>query len=72
MEVEHNVEFADIPEVLVHRLHKQMYELGKPPRYLEMCELIIIDIDAQSKVQTCVSLVNDLEVAELSQIQRYL
>lgn len=66
VEVEDDVKLADVAEVLVHGLNEEVDELHRSIMpYLQVRQLVVIDIHAQRKVQPCVPLVDDLEVAEL-------
>ena len=39
---------------------------GRQHGYFEVEQLIVVEVDAHGKIQPCVSLVDDLEVVELS------
>lgn len=65
MEVEDDIQLADIAEVLVEVFHEQVDQL-------QVQQLIIVDVDAHCEVQALVPLVDYLEVVELSSRGRYL
>ena len=58
MEVEDQIELADIAEVVVQNLHKQVNRL-------QICELIVCHIYAEAEVQPGISPVDDLVGLEL-------
>ena len=58
MEVEDQIELADIAEVVVQNLHKQVNRL-------QICELIVRHIYAEAEVQPGISPVDDLVRLEL-------
>lgn len=65
MEIEYQVQLADIAEVVIQDLHKQMYAL-------QVCQLIISNIDAEAEEQPSIPAVDDLVALELIEKQEDL
>jgi hypothetical protein len=62
VEVEYQVQLTDITEESIQNLHKEMYGF-------EVCELVIVGVDACAEEETGVSAVDDLgHVAELDEV----
>ena len=62
VEVEHQIQLTHIPKESVQYLHKEVYSL-------QVCELVIIRIDASAEEQPCVPPVHNLgHVAELDKV----
>lgn len=58
VEVEHEVQLADVVEVLVEHLHEVVDGL-------QVAEIVVVHVHADAEVQPCVAPVHDLEVTEL-------
>ena len=58
VEVEHQIKLADVAEVVIQDLHKEVDGL-------QVCELIICDVYTEAEVQPSVPHVNDLVGLEL-------
>ena len=65
MKVEHDIQLTNIAEIGIEILHKKMDQLKSGRNYLEMQQLVVVDVDAHREVQPLVSLVDYLEVVEL-------
>jgi len=61
VEIENQVQFADIVEILVEHFHKVVDSL-------EIHEVVVADVDADAKVESGVSPINDLEIAKLDEV----
>ena len=61
VEVEHQVEFAHVVEVLVQDLDEIVYGL-------QHGQVVVSNVDADAEVQTGVAAVDDLEVSELHKV----
>jgi hypothetical protein len=61
IEIEHDVEFADVAEVLVEGLHEEVDEL-------QVQQFVVVDVDADGEVESGVPFVDDLEVVELHEV----
>lgn len=61
MEVENEVQLADIPEVLVQHLYKGLHQFQRD-------QLVLILVNDSDEVETSVSLVHDLVLLVLHEI----
>ena len=68
MEVKHQIQLANVSEILIQDLNEQMDELFliqiQTP-YFQMSQFIIIQVNAKDKVESSVSSVNNFIVSEL-------
>merc|ERR1712071_30391 len=62
VEVEHQIKLAHVVEVFVKNLNKVV-------NGFQVAQVVVVDIDADAEVQTCVPAVHDLEVAELNKVR---
>lgn len=66
VEVKHDVQLTHIAKILIQVLHEEMDELYEGDEYFQVQKFIIIDIDADCKIEALVSLIDNFEVVELS------
>ena len=62
IEVEDQIKFADIVEVLIEHLNKVVYGL-------QVAQVVVIDINTDAEVEPCIPSVDDLKVPELRDSQ---
>lgn len=58
VEVEHQIQLADIVEILVQNLHEVV-------NGFEITQVVIIHVDTDAEVETSIATINNFEVAEL-------
>lgn len=61
VEVEHEVQFTHVVEILIQHLYKVVNSL-------EVCQVVISHVHTNTEVQTSITPVNDLEVPELHKV----
>ena len=65
VEIEDDVQFTHVPEILVQGFHQQVDQLSYPNIYFKVEKLVVIEVDAEGKVQASIPLVDDFKVVEL-------
>lgn len=59
VEVEHEIQFAHVVEVLIQNLDEVVYSF-------QVGQIVITDVDTDAKIQASIPTVYDLEIAELT------
>lgn len=61
VEVEHQIQLADVVEVLVENLHEVV-------NGFEIAQVVIVHVDTDAEVETSIATINNFEIAELKKI----
>lgn len=61
VEIKHQIQLTHIPKEAIQDLDEEMYSL-------EICQLVIVCVDADAEEEACVAPVDDLVVAELDEV----